>query len=331
MITLRILLNKGYGDIMKKILCIAGIVFAIIGVIGFSVFVLIYTGVLSKKDLDTIDVYTYYTDTGLKYTEAEWSWAPIENKDTIHYTETITCGIIPVALNLDSNIFYNVTIPDVPIVYDFGKTIYAEDGSFMVRVIGDVNINNLSATAGIDNGTPVNQITIVNSDDTKGMRVIATLVDGSAIIATVYEGDEYYSILRDSLASNHDTYTVDNIPYSEQCQYLDTLKYEGSFAPQVIVGDITLAIKRYLFEDGYVWTQTSLDPYYKTKQIYLAKLNVISGQVIDTYYEDDTALFAKAGDFYLGVVNHNTNTSIVLIGKGEEAYCNIVSVIQLAK
>lgn len=316
---------------MKRVLCIAGIVLAIIGTIAFTVFVLLYTGVISTKEIDKIDVYTYYTEDGLKYTEAEWSWLPIESKQKIHYTETITCGTASIALNLDSNIFYDVTIPDVPIVYDFGKTIYAEDGSFMVRVIGDVNLNNLSATAGIDNGTAVNQITIVNSDETKGRRIIATLVEDSAVIATVYENDEYYSILRDSLASNHDTYEVTGISYSENCNYLDTLSYQGVFVPQVVMGDINLEIKRYLFEDGYVWTQTSLEPYYRSKQIYLAKLAVISGLAVDTYYEDDAALFAKAGDYYLGVINYNTNTSIVLIGKGEEAYCNIVSVIQLAR
>lgn len=59
----------------------------------------------------------------------------------------------------------------------------------------------------------------------------------------------------------------------------------------------------------------------------LAQLIVYAGAPIDEMYEDENIVYAKAGDWYVGMVRHNTNTTIVFIGSGEEAKCNIVSLI----
>lgn len=316
---------------MKKVLIIIGIIFGVLAVGAFTVFVLVYTGVISEKQLDDVKVYTNYNEDGLMYTESEWDWLPMNNKNIIQYEENVNIPTTTVALCIDSDTFYDVTIPDVPYFYDFGKTIWAGDGSFRIKVINDMETSDISAVAGIDNGTNVNRLTIVNDEKTKGRRVIATLVDDAAIIAEVFSTNEHYSVLRDSLASNHNSYKVDVSIYTQNCPRINKITYEGKYCPQVVYSNISLTSDRYLFADGYVWTQSIVEPYYVAKDKWLAKLITSSGGGIDEMYEDGNVMFARSGDYYAGAVKYNTNTSIVLIGKGEEAYCNIVSVIDLAK
>ena len=316
---------------MKRILIIIGAIVLVIAAGLFTWFFLTYTELLSPKDVDRKTVYTYTNDDGLVYTERQWDWKPMNNKEEIHYTEDIFTPVRTVQLNLVDEVYYDINIPDVPIIYDFGKTIYAEDGSFEIRVVGNVTLDNLSAMAGIDKGTALNQLTIVNSEKSKGKRIIATVVDDCGIIANIFNNDEYYSIIRDSLGKNHKSYLIDEIPYSDTCNYLSELVYTGSFVPQLIYRDITLESTKHLFEYGYLWTQSIVEPFYRAKQLWLTKMVVTSGMPVDSIYETDDILFASAGDVYIGVVNYNTNTSIVLIGEGEEAYCNIVSIIDLAK
>lgn len=315
---------------MKKAFIIAGAVIVVLAVVGFLVFVLSYTGVLDPKVVDNRDVYYYTTDDGLSYTEAEFTWHAMEGDEVIQYVENYNIPSTVIAMNLDGNTYYDISIPDKEIIYDFGKTVYAVDGSFVIRILGGAKLDNLSALAGIDNGIAVNQITLVSNDKVKGRRTIVTIVDDSAIVVDVYGTNEEYSLLRDSLATNHASREIGDIPYSANLIRLSEISYEGSFAPQVVYKDVSLTQQRYLFADGSLYTQSVVEPFYKAKREYLARLVATSGGQVDTLYEDDDALFAKSGDYYVGVINYNTNTSIVLIGKGEEAYCNIVSVMALA-
>lgn len=316
---------------MRRVLQIGGAILGLLLTIAIVVFVLIYTGILRKEDIDLIKVYEYTTDDNLIYTEAEWDWKAYENRDTIQYEEGVSIPTKTVVMNIDNTTFYNVTIPDKPYIYDYGKTIWAEDGTFVIRIIGNGSLDNLSSLAGIDNGINVNQLTITSQEKIKGRRTVATLVGESAIVADIYGSNEDYSIIRDSIASNHETYDITTIPYSDNCVRLSELKYVGSYAPQVILSDISISQNRKLFKDGSLWTSSMVEPYYKTKNIYLAKLVAASDGVVEEIYDDGKVLFARSGNYYIGVISYNTNTCIVMIGEGEEAYCNIVSVISLER
>lgn len=313
---------------MRRVLQIGGAIIGLLLTIGIVVFVLIYTGILRKEDVDLIKVYEYTTDDNLIYTEAEWDWRAYENRDTIKYEENVSVPTTTVVMNIDANTFYNVIIPDKPYIYDFGKTIWAEDGSFVIRIIGNGSLDNLSGLAGIDNGINVNQLTITSQEKIKGRRTIATLVGESAVVADIYGSNEDYSVIRDSIASNHDTYNI-SVPYAENCVRLDEIKYEGSYAPQVILNDVSMKQDRKLFKDGLLWTSSMVEPYYKAKDIYLAKMIAASNGAVEEIYDDGKVLFARSGNYYVGVISYNTNTCIVMIGEGEEAYCNIVSIISM--
>ena len=314
---------------MKRVLSIVGVLAAVIVTVAIVGGVLMYTGVFSKDDVLQEPVSIYDSQDGRKYTEARWDWVPQESKKIISYVnDTSSISKVTVALAVDNYTFYDITIPNVPYVYDFGKTVWAKDGSFMIRVIGQANMNTLSALAGIDNGENINQYTLKTPDGVKGSRTIATLVGDTAIVVNVYSGDKTYSILRDSIANNRETYTISEVPYSDWCKYIDAIVYSGSYMPTVVVQDVSLQQNRYMFEDGMLWQQTVVQSFDDTCNIYLSKMVVASESgMVEVEYNDGKKLYAESGSYCVGVISYNTNTSIALIGNGEEARCNIVSVL----
>lgn len=312
---------------MRKVLTISGVCIGISAVVGVVLYLLFRTGILDFKKVDNITVYEYTSEDGLIYTEAEWDWRAVENKEPIVYVkDTHNVAKTNVHLNLTKDLFYDVTIPNVPIIYDFGKTIWAEDGSFIIRVVGNANLNNLSALAGIDNGVNINKLTIANSEESKGHRVIATCIEDWAIIADVYSGNETFSIICDSIANNRSSYVVDDVNL-DSANKVDEITYSGNYCPQVVYKDVSLRQDRYLFKDGMLYVQSVTEPYYKARKEYLSKLVVSANTPVSEIYDTNVEVYARAGDYTIGVISYNTNTSIVMIGKGEEARCNIVAIM----
>lgn len=314
---------------MKRALIIVGCVLCVIATVFVVIYVLMRTDIIGKEDIVPTEVSIFTDDAGRTYTEKNWMWKPIESKKIISYKDVSGVKTTTVSLALADGLFYDVRIPDVPYIYDFGKTIWAEDGSFMIRVVGQATMDTLSQLAGIDDGDNINQYTLKSKDGVKGAKTIATIIDGSAIIVNIYDGDETYSIIRDSIADNRSSYTIDEIPFSKGCKYLQSVKYEGNFVQSVTIGnESSLSNNKYLFADGTLWIQSVVIPYEQAVKYSLAKLVTSSptGKV-EQYYETDTITFAKSSDYYIAVIYVNANTSVTIVGEGEEALCNIVSII----
>lgn len=313
---------------MKRVLSIIGVCLCVVLTVGVLVGVLLYTGVLDKKDILPATVYTYTSEDGRIYTEKAWDWKPIESKKVISYKDVSVVDKRTISLSLESGLYYDISIPDVPYIYDFGKTVWAEDGSFMIRVVGRANMTTLSALAGIDNGENINQFTLKSKDGVKGARTLATIIDDVAIVVNVYSGDETYSILRDSIANNRETYEIQDIVYAKGCKYLDEISYTGSYIRSVTYDEMSMSNKKYLFEDGALWIQSVVMSFNDTAKLYQEKLMTASPSgKVEQYYISDKIMFAKSGEYYAAVVYYNTNTSIAMVGQGEEALCNIVSII----
>lgn len=312
---------------MKKVYAVIGCILVVILTVAIVIGVLFYTGKFDKDILSQQNVYVYTTESGLKYTEAKWDWRPAEFKDIINYVDTSELGTQKVTLHLEGNNFCDVSIPLNEYVYDYGKTIWAVDGSYMVRVIGDASLDTLSSLAGIDDGVALNQTTICTADGKKGQRTITTLVDDFAIIANVYYGDENYSILRDSLVELNESYIIEDVEYSDDYVELERISYSGQFVSQVIFQDITMEQKKYIFEKGVLWCSYIFDDLDDIKNEYLCRLCAMSGEKIEETYTVDGMFYAKSGDFYLGLISYNSNTTIVMLGDGDESKCNIVSTI----
>ena len=188
-------------------------------------------------------------------------------------------------------------------------------------------MDNLSKIAGLDNGVNINQITLCSPDKEKGKKTIVTLVDSYAIVADIYIGEDNYSIVRDSFLNGLTSYTFDEIPYDENAKELTSLSYVGNFMPQIIFSDIDLYQRKYMFEEGTLWTQSVVKNLAGTKKEYLAKMYATTHMPITEYYQDAGVYYAKSGDYYLGLIVYNSNTTIALLGSGEEAKCNIINIM----
>lgn len=309
---------------MKKSLKITLLVILIIVTIVSIIGVLYCTGVISFKKIDNISTYVNQTEDGRTYTQKEWVWEPNEFRGVIEYADYSTVNTKTITLNLSPGIYYDITIPDIQYFYDFGKTVWASDGSFVIRVIGNVTQDNLSTLAGINNSQSVNQYTVETVDGAKGVRIVAKLVDDVAIIANIYNGNENYSIIKDSIVSN-EKYEIKDISYSESFVELDSLMYTGKYVAQYTPQDITLEQERYLFEDGVLYIQSVMEPRVNIVDDYLKLLQSFSKEDITAYYEKDSITYAESGKYTIGLVTYNSNTTILYVGEGEEARCNIIT------
>lgn len=315
------------NKVIKVIICILTILVTVTCVIG----ILCYTGVLNKKSIDNVTVYRNTNKQGLTYTEKEWTWKPLESKNVIEYIEPLDIQSKTITLNLTPGVYYDINIPDVPYFYDFGKTVWASDGSFVIRVIGNATVNNLSSLAGIDGVESLNQNTITTKDGVKGSRIIATLIDSCAIIANVYAGNDNYSLIRDSILNNNGKYEISDVKYSDECSKPDKLTYTGNFVAQYTPQEINLVQERFLFEEGVLYTQSIVEPLTDVRETYLKLIQSFSKEEVQVYYDNNGIVYAESGNYTIGLMSYNSNTTIVLIGEGEEARCNIVSGLNYIK
>lgn len=309
------------NKVVKVILSVLVVLITIACIAG----VLFYTGVFDEKDVDNISIYRNTNEQGLVYTEKEWTWTPKEFKGVINYIPKPETPTKNITLNLSPGVYYDIDIPDVPYFYDFGKTVWASDGSFVIRVIGKATQDNLSALAGIDNSESLNQTTVCTKNDAKGVKIIATLVDDVAVIANIYEGDDTYSIIRDSIVNNKGKYEISEIRYAENYSKPDKLSYTGKFVAQYVPQEISLIQERYLFEEGVLYAQSVVEPISSVRETYLKLIQSFSKEDIQVYYNKNGITYAQSGEYTIGLMSYNSNTTIVLIGEGEEARCNIIS------
>lgn len=312
---------------MKKVLKILGLVVLVLATLAVVAFVLIKTGIidLDKPAADEVRIST--NSQGYMFTERLWSWKPIEYRGKITYIEN-TAGVQTqtVSLCLGGSEYIDLQVPaESSYIWDFGKTIWASDGSYQIRLIKGITMDNIGITAGIDNGESLTPTVLTTREGVKGCRSIAAIIGDYAVIANVYQGDETYSVLRQSIL-NAEVYSRDNT-YEPTTKNVDDVSYTGSYVAQVVFQKVSLEQQRYLFQSGALYVQSEVRPMHDICDEYLNRLAVFAGQEPSMIYYDGGILYAEAGDCYLSLITYNANTTIVLLGNGEEAKCNEVSII----
>lgn len=312
---------------MKKIFKIIGIILIILVLIGGCLGLATYFGLFDFLHSDEVTVRTYTTDNGYTYTKRTWSWQPKEFKEKINYIENTSS--IPskiVSLCVEDNTYIDITVPrNINYMWDFGKTIWAEDGSYQIRLIKGLENSSLSVTAGIDNPYSLSPTVVTTNDKKKGMRTVAAALGDVYVIADIYEGDETYSLIRKSLLSAT-PYEISK-SYNVTSTNLDDISYTGSFQSSVTFQEVSLMQERYLFEKGALYIQSDVRAIQNVADEYLNRLYVFSGEEPSLICHNNGLYYAEAGDYYLGLIEYNSNTTIVLLGSGEEAKCNIVTII----
>lgn len=269
------------------------------------------------------------TEDGYTYTRWDWEWKANQQKEPIVYLDDVS-GVETrtVTLFLDDYRYYDIVIPDVPVMIDYGKTVSAIDGSFTVRVIEGASEANLSSYAGITNPIAVTKNSLCSSNE-KGMRAVACLQEGYAIVAEVYSGDEAYTVLYNSITSQRIPYSLFEEDKSiENSKRVTDLYYHGNFVGQIVFDEVNLNQDIYRFRDGSMWTRSVFESMDSTRELYKDKLVALASTNIEEYYYTSNMYYAKAGNWYIGLVSYNSNTTITFIGYGEEARCNIITLLR---
>lgn len=311
----------------KKIILILATILVIGVTIAIVYFVTTETGLLEKKE-DVADIITMYTEDGKLYTESRWAWSPVTSREKIKYDESLQCSTVQHRFLLGDGIACSLDIPDVPVITDYGKSIYAVDGSFSIRVLHDVNVDTVVSTAGIANGESVSRTIYCTKSGTKGKRSVVRLFEeySTAIVIDVYTGSEYFTAMYKSLINTKEIKPL-TVEYSTLITDVDCISYTGEYSPYFTFTEGTYLLQQQHFADGWINAQTLTD----------SLSNVLSNNVTNTIalygtptiQHIDGVYLLQTGDMYVCIVERNSNTCVVLTGCGEEAYCNIVHNIKM--
>lgn len=309
---------------MKNV--IIGIVCLIV-TIGVVFGVLMYTGIISFNTVEENHVLVNKDENGKTYTQREFIWRPKEYKKQILLVpDTSKVAKQVVSVNLYDNVYYDIKVPaETDYICDYGKTIYATDGSWQIRVMGGATAANLGSLTGIADGDSLSSNIIQTKYEDKGAKSIATLFDGYAVVCTIYEGDVAYTVMKNSIIENQNPYTVAAPTYTTDLNRLSKLSYSGSYCSQTSWSGNDITAHQIYFAEGEMYIATEFNNISKVKDDYLVQLCKISGADISEIYDAKGILYARAGDYHVGLLSYNENTTVVLFGNGEEAECNILS------
>lgn len=294
---------------------------------GIVLSVLFYTGIIGGEKVEENNVLIQRDSNGLTYTQRSFSWKPVEyRKQIMLVPDTSAVSKTTVTVNVHDNVYYDITIPaGVEYFCDYGKTIFALDGTWQIRVLAEADMSNVAAMAGITNVESLNKNVIQTKYENKGSKSIATIIDDCAIVCTIYEGNEAYTLMRNSLVSNQNGYIVEEPSYIKNYKKLEKLSYSGPYVAQIHYNKNDIKLEQWYFAEGNLYLTTELRSLSAVKDNYLIKLCQESGSDISEIYESNSIVYASAGDYHLGLAVYNTNTTIVIIGNGDEAECNILS------
>lgn len=288
---------------------------------------LLYTGVIGGEKVEESNVLIQKDDNGLTYTQRAFSWKPVEYKKQILLVpDTSKVSKRVVTVNLHDNVYYDIKVPaDSTYFCDYGKTVFANDGTWQIRVLAEADVSTIAALAGIKNSQSLSSNVIQTNYEDKGAKSIATIIDGYAIVCTVYEGDIAYTLMRNSLVENQKTYTVNTPEYADGYTKLSDLKYNGPYVAQIKYSKNDIHLEQWYFAEGNLYLTTELRGLTTIKNDYLIKLCKSANAKISEIYDDGAIVYATAGDYHLGMVTYNSNTTIIIMGNGDEAECNILS------
>lgn len=307
---------------MNKVIKVVSVIVLLIVSILSTLFVV--NRYFRKGDISTYDQTQFTNEDGLKYTQLEWSWKPCEIKET----PVLVDSILPtkqVYLLMEDNRYCLINVPsNIEYFYDYGKAIYAKDGSYCVYIV-KADASNLSSLAGIKHSENITKSSITNKvSKNKEYRVIASLIGetGYGVICEVYKGNDVYTTIYNNFLKDNLSLVQVNVPSVIRLEELP--KYAGNFTHQININGLSLSLERYLFEDGYLYKTADYSSIEDIKTKYLSLLMCMSGTQEVYEYSSDNICFYEAGNCYLGLLKYNDNTTVITIGQGEEAKCNVL-------
>lgn len=290
---------------------------------------------------------TSYDDDGTISTERDWEFVPYKGDEEIkssivydaNYRDVNQVRDVP--MYIASNTKVNLSIPaGIEYEWDYGKTLYALNGEFKVKIVTAMDDSDLLAKAGIDNPKTVDGTSdvFITNDSTKGPKTICTFIGKTSygIIADIYKdtndalniiGNSLIELSKKGLYNNsillsmrNDVEKVNALPEidGELAKYKSSISVDGLY--------MQLYSKRY--EDGNIYSMTVTNPIQLCIRDYVDILEIMSGHKISSYYQDTKIFYSESDEYSLGLIKISNNATTVLIGKGIECRANILKVLK---
>lgn len=312
---------------LKLFLCFA--IPIITGVIVF--FVVMKSGILTggenSKPSDSESSVISMSADGLVYTSRIDTWSPKSGK--VKYDgESIDLNLKNLDVWVYDDTFIRLKVPmNTMWKYLFTQEVREQSGLAKVQMFNGVTKENMSKMVGIKDGETVTSNIIVSDDKASKSKKIAYYVEevGSALCIEVYDTGLFSTLKYTAINNMIETIKYPKISLSDGT-IMDSIVSPATYANSVNYSSISSLTEEYLFADGDMYIQSLPIKYNDVIDRYLMILSAISGQSGFEYYKGDV-FYAKFGSHHLGIMQYNSNTSIVMYGQGEEACCNIISIL----
>lgn len=261
-------------------------------------------------------------------TSKTWYWSPTVNGDQmLNYVDYNVNSVKTVPLLVGYSGYIEVTVPkEILYIYEYGLSVKAEDSSYLIDIRRDISIDSLIEDYNLS-GYKFITDNVVESQGNGARTIIAVVDDYYGVIATVYNDDLVYSIIRDGMLNLNVTAIEEVYEPTNEVEYLKELPQSSVYSPTVEIDSINITRDMHLFADGSLVIQSELRHFDEIYDKYATVLSVFAGEEVSHIYRANMFTFMKAGKYTLGLFAYNSNTTIVLIGDCPEAEANIVSII----
>ena len=235
-----------------------------------------------------------------------------------------------IRLYLGNSVYYPVEVPlDMEIITDNSKYIYAKDNSINVSILSNTDMNNFSEFVGIQDSETIQQFLIRGKDKkNKPQEAAKAIANGKSIVVRAYNNPVAFETVFKGLEDNsYSTYECNGLTIDEvQTQVLESLPTYTGYHVSVNPGLADEIQNIYNFNDGSLTISKEIVKYKDAVIETGAKSAIVNNSTVaDKVYNSDSIYYAEQGDYTVGVIAVNFNTSITLFGNGEEARYNIIA------
>ena len=309
------------------LICISIIVIAIVTwlIIAHSYKIGIFFHNITNSGTSTVTITK--TDDGHIYTKSEDLWLPNKADDVIYLPVVDKLETQSVYLLADGTQYFKISIPATEYEYTNFSTIRATDGSYELHVMHEMNedIHYADSSMGSDYCS-------YTSETVEGTKTITYRnANGNGIIAIIYSGNDIAGLFKNQLTSFDRNGPIVNLSIDAYQQYRTDNKptYSGQFVPSCENLDTpSMITNTWYFNDGYLMSVVNNYNLQEVEYSYLVRMYIITGTAkLDKYYSTKNVFYVESGDYTLLLVKISETAVNTYLGKGEEARCNIISLL----
>lgn len=319
---LSINLNKIISIVIILVLLVADTIL----IIAHSYKIGIFFHNITNSDTSTVTITK--TDDGHIYTKSEDLWLPAKTDDVTYLPIVDKLETQSVYLLIDGTQYFKINIPATEYEYTNFSTIRAVDGSYELHVMHGMkedNIHYADTTMGSDYCS-------YTSETVEGTKTITYRnVNGDGIVAIVYSGNDIAGLFKNQIVSFDSNGPIVNLSIDTYQQYRtkDKPTYSGQFVSSCENLDTpSMITNTWYFNDGYLMSVVNNYNLQEVEYSYLVRMYIITGTTkLDKYYSTKTVFYVESGDYTLLLEKISETAVNTYLGKGEEARCNIISLL----